>query len=482
MHGEIDLQLLWTGHDFPPRPPTYHNVQTATDTCGPLASHSAAWDGSRWRKSPEADRMLSVTRRAKQAAAQLWPPIAAQLTSRIALGRLWPRAKELSLDAWKRSAPAREWMSHHPNLVIAPAIVVPILFLLRAGQVAVAATLIGAWFALARGISQAAADFRRRINETYSRAVSQLASDKLEERLGGIYTLENISKESPQDHWTVMENLTVFVRERTRRTERRIAECAYSLWEKAGQPDGRSQQFWDKAVEQETQGSQPAPDVAAVLTVISRRSEDHRALERRDAKVLDLRRAVLRGDLSTWRLEGVNLSGAHLEGASLQHAHLEGVNLSGAHLEGANLRHAHLDGADLSGAHLEGAWLDGAHLKRVSFVELHLEGAHLRGAHLDGADLSRAHLDGADLIYAHLEHAILEYTHLERAYLIGAHLDGAYLRCAFLEGSHLSGAEGLTQAQIGAAFGDAAIPLPAGLTRPAHWSRSRDEQIEHLTS
>jgi hypothetical protein len=67
---------------------------------------------------------------------------------------------------------------------------------------------------------QTNADRRRRITETYSRAVAQLASDKLEERLGGIYTLESISKESPDDYWTAMETLTAFVRERSRRTER----------------------------------------------------------------------------------------------------------------------------------------------------------------------------------------------------------------------------------------------------------------------
>src|SRR5690349_20194183 len=70
---------------------------------------------------------------------------------------------------------------------------------------------------LVHNTAQRAADFRRRINETYSKAVSQLASDKLEERLGGIYTLENISKESPDDYRTVMETLSAFVRERARK-------------------------------------------------------------------------------------------------------------------------------------------------------------------------------------------------------------------------------------------------------------------------
>jgi hypothetical protein len=301
-------------------------------------------------------------------------PVRARLASRIR--RSWARTYELSLDAWTRSAPDREWIAHHPNLVIAPAIVLAIFFLLRAGQAAVAATLIGAWFALARGISQAAADFRRRINETYSRAVSQLASDKLEERLGGIYTLENISMESSDDYWTVMENLTAFVRERTRRTERRVSACAYLLWEIAGRPDGRDKEFWDKAVAQETNGSQVAADIAAVLEVIKRRGEDRRALETRDERMIfDFRGAILRGaDLGFAFLDGASFWRAHLEGAHLMHASLQGANFSYAYLQGANLW-----GADLEGAHL---------------AEVHLEGADLAEVHLEGADLREAHLDG----------------------------------------------------------------------------------------
>jgi hypothetical protein len=59
--------------------------------------------------------------------------------------------------------------------------------------------------ATARHIEQTLADKQRRITESYSKAVSQLASDKLEERLGGIFTLERISKESADDYWAVME-------------------------------------------------------------------------------------------------------------------------------------------------------------------------------------------------------------------------------------------------------------------------------------
>jgi hypothetical protein len=60
--------------------------------------------------------------------------------------RYWSRVKKISLDAWKRSAKAREWTSKHPNLVIAPVVIAGVLFLLRSGQDAAAATVVGAWF------------------------------------------------------------------------------------------------------------------------------------------------------------------------------------------------------------------------------------------------------------------------------------------------------------------------------------------------
>ena len=52
------------------------------------------------------------------------------------------------------------------------------------------------------------------------RAAMQLGNEKIEVRLGGIYTLERISRESPDDYWVVMETLAAFVREHARWKER----------------------------------------------------------------------------------------------------------------------------------------------------------------------------------------------------------------------------------------------------------------------
>ena len=50
------------------------------------------------------------------------------------------------------------------------------------------------------------------ITERFTRAVNQLGSRKIEIRLGGIYALERISKESDKYYWIVMKILTAYVR------------------------------------------------------------------------------------------------------------------------------------------------------------------------------------------------------------------------------------------------------------------------------
>ncbi|MEV0317145.1 hypothetical protein ACIBKX_36655 [Streptomyces sp. NPDC050658] len=62
---------------------------------------------------------------------------------------------------------------------------------------------------------------RGQVTERFSTAIGQLASDKLEERLGAVYGLEHVMAESPQDHATVVGVLSAFVRENARGSARR---------------------------------------------------------------------------------------------------------------------------------------------------------------------------------------------------------------------------------------------------------------------
>ena len=236
------------------------------------------------------------------------------------------------------------------------AIVNPIVAGLGAAG-AIYAALRQAQTATRRHEAQTEADRQRRITESFTKAIEHLGSDNLQVRLGGIYTLERISRESELDYWPVMETLTGFVRERARWKDEMSALPRIDVHHGYG----------------------PPTDVAAVLTVINRR--DPRSREREQARewrldfaLSDLRRAFL----VKAPLEGANLREAHLERADLSGANLEGANLREAHLEGANLLWANLEGADLSGVHLKGADLSGANLEGVFLQQAHLEGANLQ--------------------------------------------------------------------------------------------------------
>ncbi len=179
-----------------------------------------------------------------------------------------------------------------------------------------------------RNDQQTEADRQRRITESFARAIEQLGSEKLEVRLGAIYALERIARESPLDHWPIMETLTAFVREKQGATPHHPLKM------------GEFKDYVDSYFED---FPTLAADVSASLTVIGRRHREH------DPDHLHL-------DLS-W----TNLSFANLRGA-----HLDRINFTGASLMRASLDGARLCGAQLNGAHLDGAMLVAADLERVT--------------------------------------------------------------------------------------------------------------------
>ena len=151
------------------------------------------------------------------------------------------------------------------------------------------------------------------ITEGFTRAIDQLGQEgkgKMAIRLGGIYALERIAKDSEKDHGPIMEVLTAYVREKAPRQEEGI-------------PKG-----FEK----------PPPDIQAILTVLGRRETTGK---NRGNDPLDLSdtRLVRAG------LTDANLSGAILVDADLSGAYLKRANLAGADLTDANLSKAFLNNA-----------------------------------------------------------------------------------------------------------------------------------------
>jgi hypothetical protein len=193
------------------------------------------------------------------------------------------------------------------------------------------------------------------ITDRFSKAIAQLGDTSLAVRLGGIYALERITKDSETDHWAVMEVLTAFVREYSHGRPKTLWERVFLFLVKDQSPED--------GVE-----LKPAADIQAVLTVIGRREKTY-------------------GDGEIQRLD---LSNANLQGAILTEAQLQGAILWKAQLQGADLWKAQLQGAKLVSAQLQGAKLVGAQLQKALLLKAKLKGAFLTNARLEGADLSEA--------------------------------------------------------------------------------------------
>jgi hypothetical protein len=223
------------------------------------------------------------------------------------------------------------------------------------------------------------------ITERFTRAIDQLGNDNLDVRIGGIYGLERIARDSERDHAPVMEVLTAFIQERAspRAGDEgeglRLMRLRSIISRLVGGPAA------DALNPERSSGGSRADaskaDVQAVLTVFGRRKINH----------------------EEW-FGGPNLSGLDLRELSLRGALLPGVILNGSDLTGADFSIASLQSAELQGANLRGSNLIATHLEWAKLVDADLEGAEI-GAFLENADLSGANFKNARFVLPILRNA-----------------------------------------------------------------------------
>jgi hypothetical protein len=193
----------------------------------------------------------------------------------------------------------------------------------------------------------------KQITERFSKAVELLSEgDKFEARIGGIYLLERVARDSPEDHPTVMEVLTAFIRE----------QCPIS-------------KPCNGANEDDKEFLKVRADIQAALTVIGRRESANDKNTRLNLNGADLSNAYLyKADLKRANLVETNLKRANLIEADLNEANLPLANLSEASLERANLSNTDLCLTDLSKANLSHA-----NLSNTSLSTADLSGVILTG-------------------------------------------------------------------------------------------------------
>lgn len=234
------------------------------------------------------------------------------------------------------------------------------------------------------------------ITERFTRAVDQLGSENVDVRIGGIYALERIGRNSASDRYTVQFMLGAFVRN-------------HAPWH-VGAADGPEHPT--TAIQQPPSLRMVAPDIQTAVSVLARRQP-----------VVDVPPVNPFG--GRLFLSRVDLRGVEVYSGRLANTHLQFSNLARSQLQGTQLDRSVLTSADLRECQLEG----------VSFVDADLSQAYLSGANLRGADLRRTKLHGADLRDADLTDAVLEGAladgttawpsgfDAERLHQAGVHLD-----------------------------------------------------------
>jgi len=241
------------------------------------------------------------------------------------------------------------------------------------------------------------------VTDRYTKAIEQLGHDNLSIRIGGIYALERIARDSSNDLPTICRVL-----------EEHIRITAASI--RAGGPDP---------------GVLAPADMHACFKTLARLSQLEGStydLNRLDVSGIDLRDARLGGaELTSADLARADLTGADLTGALLIGAYLMYANLTDANLNRASLNLVDLTSADLNRANLAGANLTGANLTRAKLTEANLSIVKLTGANLTRADLTDANLIGANLPRADLTDANLTSANLQDADLTDADLTGVHL-------------------------------------------------------
>ena len=166
------------------------------------------------------------------------------------------------------------------------------------------------------------------ITDRFTRAIDHLGHKEQQVRIGAIFELEEIVRDSGSYRAPIVSTLAAFVR--------------HTMPESKVEKD----EYVDVLLVR-------APDAQAALTVLCRSplSDDRPGMS--EIGGLDLSRTDLRhARLADAQLYGANLYNCHLEGADLRHANLSRSNLKSANFGiltsgfsyGADLRHADLTG------------------------------------------------------------------------------------------------------------------------------------------
>ena len=236
------------------------------------------------------------------------------------------------------------------------------------------------------------------LNERYQRGGEMLGSSVRSSRMAGIYSLERLAREHPEQYHVQIMNL--------------LCTCASDSAKIDLDPYHR------ESIEN-IPLTTLREDIQAILTIVGNRGEPTFGIENAANFVP--------------RFNGTDLSLAVLHKANLFKASLQAVKLTVADLRECDLRGSTIRDSSLSHARLDGSMLG------ISSIT---------STNISGASLVEADLSGATLMIVNLTEAKLQQANLSGAWITGVNFSGATLEETNLSGSWLGPHTKITQNQL----------------------------------
>lgn len=245
------------------------------------------------------------------------------------------------------------------------------------------------------------------ITDRYTGAIEQLGNTNVDVRIGGIFALERLARDSRTDCEAIVDVLATFIREHTRTGPRNPSTAQVEV------------------------------DVQTALMVIGRRPHVDSEIRRLD----------------------------------FYHSGLNGAELQKGDFSDAMFYYSRLDDAHFSGAKLPGADLSFCMADYASFTKCSAQGAHFVNAKYTNswflsADLTHSDFSGCDLTNSDFGRRYAEegVPPFPPAILSGANFSKANLNGTNLRGVDLRSVRGLTRKQLAVAIVDENTLLPDELT------------------
>ena len=289
----------------------------------------------------------------------------------------------------------------------------------------------------------------------------------MEVRIGAIYALERIARETPNFHVQIMEILCAYIRENSPAENAEPLHMpempaddvenprqAWKRWQEGYEDDsGAWHDGLDQALADLKSRIRPRTDIQTALEILGRREKHQRKREagwpdpnKDGAFVFDAEFPAAPVYPDTYTAEAHKewvdrFDAFHSEAQNMLRSYeaFRGyrLDLRATNLQGYDLQRLHLNGARFEGAQMQRASLGGAQMMGATLWGARMMGANLRGAQMMGANLWNAQMQGAELRSAQMQRAILVNAQMQHAHLWNAKMQGAFLGQAKMQGAEL---------------------------------------------